>query len=119
MLRSFKRGGNSGKVLDFTPTCFGIKSFHITFLTLYQRSADIDFQEILYPDNTGSHLPKLIAGTDESGNGNDSRINKQLAYFGYATDVFHTILCRKAQIIIDATTNIIPVQYTAEQTTFM
>ena len=29
------------------------------------------------------------------------------------------LLCRKAQIIIDATTNIIPVQYTAEQTTFM
>ena len=55
----------------------------------------------------------------KSGNGNDSCINKQLAYFGYATDIFHTILCRKAQIIIDATTNIIPVQYTAEQTTFM
>ena len=48
------------KSLILAPACLRIQPFDIAPLALFDRSADIYFQEVLLPDNRCRHFPQIV-----------------------------------------------------------
>ena len=119
MFGNLERCGNSCKILNFPFPCLRIQSFHITFLTFLQRSTNENLQEIILTNNVCSHFANIIIRADKCSNRNDTTIQKQLRHFRYATDIFHPVRFGESQVIINSTTDIIPIQDTAKQSTLM
>ena len=115
MGRCLKRCRNARKLFYLAPACLGIQALYIAPFTLFKRCADIHFQEIILADNGLGHLAKLVVGADKGGNRDDATIDKQLAHLGNTADVLHTVGGRKAQVVVDATTDVVAIQNAAEQ----
>ena len=119
MFGHFKRCGNSGEILNFSPTRFGVQSFHIPLFTLFQRGAYENFQKIILSDNICRHFTDIIIGTDKCRNRNDAAVQKQLGYFGDTTDILYTVGFGEAQIIVDTAADIVSIKNKAKQSANM
>ena len=116
MFGCFERSGNAREILDLAPACLRIQPFDIAPLALFDRSADIYFQEVLLPDNRCRHFPQIVIRADKSRYRDNSRIDKKFAYFGDTADILYPVFSRKAEIVVDPAADIIAVQDAAQQT---
>ena len=98
------------------PACLRIQPFDIAPLALFDRSADIYFQEVLLPDNRCRHFPQIVIRADKSRYRDNSRIDKKFAYFGDTADILYPVFSRKAEIVVDPAADIVAVQDAAQQT---
>src|SRR5699024_1679691 len=119
MSRFLKKRGNTCKILDFSLTCLGIKSLHVTAFTLFKRGTDINFQKIVLSDNISRHFTNIVIRTDKSRDCYNTRIKKEFGNFGYTPDILHTVGLRKTEVIVDATADVVTIQDTAKQSSFM
>ena len=83
-------------------------------LALFDRSADIYFQEVLLPDNRCRHFPQIVIRADKSRYRDNSRIDKKFAYFGDTADILYPVFSRKAEIVVDPAADIVAVQDAAQ-----
>ena len=116
MFGCFERSGNAREILDLAPACLRIQPFDIAPLALFDRSADIYFQEVLLPDNRCRHFPQIVIRADKSRYRDNSRIDKKFAYFGDTADILYPVFSRKAEIVVDPAADIVAVQDAAQQT---
>lgn len=118
-LRRLERGGNPGKLLDLAFPGLGIQAFHVTALALGERRTYVNLQEIRFTDDSGRHLSQLVVRADKSRYGYNTRIDKQFTNLGDPAYILHPVLRREPEIIVDTTTDIIPVEDAAKQSPFM
>lgn len=110
MFGCFERSGNTREILDLAPACLRIQPFDIAPLALFDRSADIYFQEVLLPDNRCRHFPQIVIRADKSRYRDNSRIDKKFAYFGDTADILYPVFSRKAEIVVDPAADIVAVR---------
>ena len=116
MSGSFERSGNTREILDLAPACLRIQPFDIAPLAFFDRSADIYFQKVLFPDNGCRHFPQIVIRADKSRYRDNACIDKELAYFGNTADILYPVFCRETEIVVDPAADIVAVQDAAQQT---
>ena len=119
MLRHLKRSTDSREFLYLTTSGTGVKPLDIAAFAFLQGCGDIYFNKVLGSNDVTCQLAIFVCWGDECCEGDDPCVDKELAYFGDATDVFPTILCGETESGIYARTDIIAVKDAAEQTTLM
>ena len=104
------------KSLISAPACLRIQPFDIAPLALFDRSADIYFQEVLLPDNRCRHFPQIVIRADKSRYRDNSRIDKKFAYFGDTADILYRSSAEKPRLLLIPLRILSPSRMPAQQT---
>ena len=114
MLGNLEGGADSGEVLHLSTSGASIETLHVATFTLGEWRGDIDFAEVGGADDVACHLSEFVCGRDEAGYCHDTCIDEEFTYLGYATDVFAAVFFGEAEVGVDAGTDVVAVEDSAE-----
>ena len=97
----------------------GIRAFHVTAFALGERRTYVTSKKSALPMIADAISPQLVVRADKSRYGYNTRIDKQFTHLGDPAYILHPVLRREPEIIVDTTTDIIPVEDAAKQSLFM
>ena len=110
----FEGGADACEILHFSFSGAGIESLHVPALAFLERRGNIHFAEVFGAYYLASHLAKFKGGGDEASYRDDACIDEEFAYLCYATDVLPSVLCREAEIGVEACADVVSIEDATE-----
>ena len=101
---------NSGEVLQFSASGFGVEALRVAAFTLGQWRVDKDFKELARFEERAGVIALGTVGADERDDRDKAGIDKQARDLGNPANVFDAIGLGEAEILIQAKANFVTVE---------